>query len=169
MCPPQRVSLFLGEYGESTHVWVICSVLWGNPHLEYECQVVGVFLCVPRRLGTGHLDDGTAHTPHVTAPAILLPSQHLQQNSTPYRKVTKLNYHLPYIQAMDMASFLSTDLCLHFSGLDMAWGLHPKSKPSLFPKKETHKAYAVSTEGVGLLRKPGLCFHCKCIAGRKLL
>lgn len=58
------------------------SVSCSNPYLEYECQVVGVFLCVPRWLGTGHLDDGTAHAPHITATAILLPPEHLRQSLT---------------------------------------------------------------------------------------
>ncbi len=49
-----------------------------HSHLENECQVVGVLLCIPGWLRTGHLDNSTAHTPDVTAATILLPSQHLK-------------------------------------------------------------------------------------------
>lgn len=50
------------------------------PHLKNERQVVGVFLRIPGRLRTGHLDNSTAHTPDITAATVLLPSQHLQSH-----------------------------------------------------------------------------------------
>ena len=50
-------------------------------YLEYESQVVRVLLSVPGWLGAGHLDDGTAHTPDVTAAPVLLPPQHLPKET----------------------------------------------------------------------------------------
>lgn len=48
--------------------------------------MIGVFLCIPRRFSTSHFYDGTADTPHITAPPILLSSEHLKESGVLLKK-----------------------------------------------------------------------------------
>lgn len=48
--------------------------------------MIGVFLCVPGRFSTGHFYNGTADTPHITAPPILLSSEDLKEGGVLLKK-----------------------------------------------------------------------------------
>lgn len=43
--------------------------------------MIGVFLCIPGRFSTSHFYNNTANAPHITAPTILLTSQHLNRQT----------------------------------------------------------------------------------------
>ncbi len=48
-----------------------------SPYLKDKCQMIWMFVSVPRRFTDSHLYNNTSNTPHVTASTIALSTQHL--------------------------------------------------------------------------------------------